>query len=82
MVGKLARDRNVKCFCYDKSLVNKSVLDVMKLHRYVRQVEDNELSERETHPVLRLSASWTSAPATSTSVASPSTTTTSATARA
>jgi glyceraldehyde 3-phosphate dehydrogenase len=54
IVGKLARDRNVKCFCYDKSLVNKSVLDVMKLHRYVRQVEDNELSERETHPVLEV----------------------------
>jgi glyceraldehyde 3-phosphate dehydrogenase len=54
IVGKLARDRRVKCFCYDKSLVNKSVLDVMKLHRYVRQVEDNELSERETHPVLEV----------------------------
>jgi glyceraldehyde 3-phosphate dehydrogenase len=52
IVGKLARDRRVKCFCYDKSLVNKSVLDIMKLHRYVRQVEGNELSERETHPVL------------------------------
>ena len=24
----------------------------MKTHRYVRQVEGNELSERETHPVL------------------------------
>jgi glyceraldehyde 3-phosphate dehydrogenase len=54
IVGKLARDRRVRSFCYDKSLVNKSVLDVMKLHRYVRQVEDNELSERETHPVLEV----------------------------
>lgn len=52
MVGKLARERNVKCFCYDKSLANRSVLDIMKTHRYVRQVEGNELSERETHPVL------------------------------
>jgi glyceraldehyde 3-phosphate dehydrogenase len=32
--------------------VNRSVLDIMKTHRYVRQVEANELSERETHPVL------------------------------
>ncbi|GAB5414061.1 MAG: glyceraldehyde-3-phosphate dehydrogenase [Congregibacter sp.] len=52
MVGKLARTRNVKCFVYDKSLANRSVLEIMKTHRYVRQVEGNELSERETHPVL------------------------------
>jgi glyceraldehyde 3-phosphate dehydrogenase len=42
----------VKCFCYGRSLVNRSVLDIMKTHRYVRQIEGNELSERETHPVL------------------------------
>jgi glyceraldehyde 3-phosphate dehydrogenase len=52
LVGKLNRERGVKCFCYDRSLVNTSVLDLMKTHRYVRQVEGNELSERETHPIL------------------------------
>lgn len=52
MVGTLAREKNVKCFVYDKSLVNKSVTDLMKIHRYVRQVEGNELSERETQPIL------------------------------
>lgn len=52
MVGRLAREHNVKCFCYDRSLVNRSVLDIMKTHRYVRQVEGNELSEWETHPML------------------------------
>lgn len=52
MVGRLAREHNVKCFCYGRSLVNRSVLDIMKTHRYVRQIEGNELSERETHPVL------------------------------
>jgi glyceraldehyde 3-phosphate dehydrogenase len=52
MVGRLAREHNVKCYCYGRSLVNRSVLDIMKTHRYVRQVEANELSERETHPVL------------------------------
>jgi glyceraldehyde 3-phosphate dehydrogenase len=52
LVGRLARERNVKCFCYDRSMVNTSVLELMKTHRYVRQVEGNELSERETHPVI------------------------------
>ena len=52
IVGTLARENNVKCYIYGKSLVNLSVLDIMKTHRWVRQVEDNELSEFETIRVL------------------------------
>ncbi len=51
-VGQLARERNVKCYIYGRSLVNKSVTDIMKIHRYVRQLENNEVSEFETSPVL------------------------------
>jgi glyceraldehyde 3-phosphate dehydrogenase len=51
-VGQLARNSNVKCYIYGQSLVNRSVLEIMKDHRYVRQVEGNELSEFETSPVL------------------------------
>ena len=53
LVGQLARERNVKCYIYGRSLVNQSVLDIMKAHRYVRQVEANELSEFETYPVIK-----------------------------
>ncbi|MCB1678486.1 MAG: glyceraldehyde-3-phosphate dehydrogenase [Halioglobus sp.] len=52
LVGKLSRDKNVKCYIYGKPLVNRSVYQIMKDHRYVRQVEANELSEFETFPVL------------------------------
>jgi len=52
MVGRLAREKSVKCYIYGRSLVNRSVLEIMKDHRYVRQVEANELSEYETFPVL------------------------------
>ncbi len=52
MVGSLAREKNVKCYVYGRSMVNQSVLELMKAHRWVRQVEDNELSEFETAPVL------------------------------
>ncbi len=52
VVGKLSRERNVKCYIYGRSLVNQSVLDIMKSHRWVRQMEANELSEFETAPVL------------------------------
>ena len=51
-VGSLSRERNVKCYIYGRSLVNQSVLDIMKSHRWVRQMEANELSEFETAPVL------------------------------
>jgi glyceraldehyde 3-phosphate dehydrogenase len=52
LVGKLSRDCSVKTYIYGKCLVNRSVLDIMQDHRYVRQVEQNELSEFETFPVL------------------------------
>ncbi|MDP4651464.1 MAG: glyceraldehyde-3-phosphate dehydrogenase [Haliea sp.] len=53
MVGELSRRKNVKCYIYGKSLVNRSVTQIMKDHRYVRQVEENELSEFETFPVIK-----------------------------
>jgi len=56
LVGRLSREKNVKCYIYGKPLVNRSVYEIMKDHRYVRQVEGNELSEKETFPVF----SWLS----------------------
>ncbi|MGI1678269.1 MAG: glyceraldehyde-3-phosphate dehydrogenase [Cellvibrionaceae bacterium] len=52
IIGKLNRDRNVNVYMYGRSLVNRSVIDIMKAHRFVRQVEENELSEFETFPIL------------------------------
>ena len=37
---------------YGQSLVNKSPIDIMHAHRFVRQIEENELSELETYPLL------------------------------
>ncbi len=53
LVGKLSRDNAVKTYIYGRSLVNRSVLDIMQDHRYARQVERNELSEKETFPVIK-----------------------------
>ena len=52
LVGRLSREKNIKCYIYGKPLVNRSVYEIMKDHRYVRQVEGNELSEKETFPVF------------------------------
>ena len=52
LVGRLSREKSVKCYIYGKPLVNRSVFEIMKDHRYVRQVEGNELSEFETFPII------------------------------
>ncbi|MFY9326644.1 MAG: glyceraldehyde-3-phosphate dehydrogenase [Georgfuchsia sp.] len=52
LIGKLYR-KNVNCYIYGKSLVNRSVIDIMKAHRFVRQLEQNELSVFDSYPVLQ-----------------------------
>jgi len=63
LIGKLYRDSNVSCYMYGKSMVNKSVTDLMKSHRFVRQVEKNELSEFDTAPMLQAIAKLDLGPA-------------------
>lgn len=52
IVGRLYSERNVGIFIYGRALHNRSVANIMKSHRFVRQVGRNEMSEFETHPVL------------------------------
>mgnify|MGYP003681973471 FL=1 len=52
LIGKLYRECNVSTNMYGNSMVNKSVIDLMKAHRRVRQVEQNELSEFDSAPML------------------------------
>ena len=51
IIGRLYR-RNVVVYCYGRPLHNQSVTDIMKTHRFVRQVAENELSEFESYPIL------------------------------
>ena len=51
LIGKLYRS-NVVVYCYGRALYNQSVTQLMKAHRYVRQLAQNELSEFETYPIL------------------------------
>ncbi|MDX1489800.1 MAG: glyceraldehyde-3-phosphate dehydrogenase [Pseudohongiellaceae bacterium] len=52
IVGRLYSERNVGIFVYGRALHNRSVANIMKSHRFVRQVGRNEMSEFESHPVL------------------------------
>ena len=50
IIGRLYRI-NVVTYCYGRALYNQSVIQIMKTHRYVRQVAHNELSEFESYPI-------------------------------
>jgi glyceraldehyde 3-phosphate dehydrogenase len=52
LIGRLFSQRDIGVYIYGRPLHNRSVTFIMKSHRFVRQIEQNELSEFESHPVL------------------------------
>ena len=62
LIGKLYR-RNVVLYMHGVPLFNESVIEIMRIHRRVRQIEKNELSEFETHPMIAVLAELDLAPA-------------------
>lgn len=55
LIGRLYRN-NVVVYCYGRAMYNQSVTQLMKTHRYVRQIAKNELSEFESFPILEAMA--------------------------
>ncbi|MGB0733914.1 MAG: glyceraldehyde-3-phosphate dehydrogenase, partial [Pontibacterium sp.] len=53
MIGSLYRDNNVETSVFGRLILKRSVTDILKAHRFVRQVQDEELSVQETYPVLQ-----------------------------
>lgn len=53
MIGKLYRERDVTILLHSRSLVNKSVVSLLKTHRFARQLDGAELSVTETLPFLQ-----------------------------
>ena len=51
IIGKMHR-KNVRILLYGAPLMTLSVIEIMQLHRKVREAEGNELSEFETSKVL------------------------------
>lgn len=52
LIGRLYRRHQIVTSIYGRSLINRSVIDLLKTHKFVRQIEDSELSVRDTLPVL------------------------------
>ncbi|GAB2511205.1 glyceraldehyde-3-phosphate dehydrogenase [Nocardia heshunensis] len=54
IIGKLYRDKGVTILLHSRSLVNKSVISILRTHRFARQIEGEELSVDETFPFLEV----------------------------
>ena len=52
IIGKLHREKDVTILLHSRSLVNKSVISILKTHRFARQIEGEELSVVDTFPFL------------------------------
>ncbi|SHF45245.1 glyceraldehyde 3-phosphate dehydrogenase [Modicisalibacter ilicicola DSM 19980] len=53
LLGVLYRKYNVVPSLYGRSLINRSVLRIIKNHRYVKKIEGTELSLRDTFPMVK-----------------------------
>jgi glyceraldehyde 3-phosphate dehydrogenase len=63
LIGRLYRDHNIVTTVYGRSLVHSATIDILKAHRYARLILDNELSVRETFPILEAMTRLDLAPA-------------------
>lgn len=52
LIGRLYRKNNVVTSIYGRAVINQSVIGILRSHRFVRQVEDSELSVHDTLPIL------------------------------
>lgn len=52
LIGTLYRSKNIVTSVYGRSVINRSVIDLLKAHRFVRHMEQQELSVHDTYPIL------------------------------
>jgi len=52
VIGSLYRDKNIVTTVYGRSLVHCTAIDILKAHRFARQILDNELSVLDSWPLL------------------------------
>src|SRR6218665_392150 len=55
LIGQLYRNNNVVTSIYGRGLINRSVIDILKAHRFARHRLDgeSELSVHDTFPILK-----------------------------
>jgi glyceraldehyde 3-phosphate dehydrogenase len=62
LIGKLYRDHEVICTVYDRALVNQSTIEVLRAHRFARQIISREIWVTDTYPILQAMSEMNLAP--------------------
>jgi len=52
LIGSLYRNKGVNISIYGRTLVNRTPLGILRAHRFARQILDNEISVRDSFPIL------------------------------
>ncbi|MBD1400180.1 glyceraldehyde-3-phosphate dehydrogenase [Pelovirga terrestris] len=63
LIGRLYRDHEVICTVFDRNLVNQSTIDILRVHRFARQIINREIWVKDTYPILQVMAEMDLAPA-------------------
>ena len=53
LIGTLYRTKSIVSSVYGRPVINRSVIDLLKAHRFVRHMENEELSIHDTFPILK-----------------------------
>ncbi len=53
LIGKLYREHNIVTSIYGRALVNQSVIDILRIHKFARQVTQSGVSVQETYRILK-----------------------------
>lgn len=63
LIGQLYRDQGLVLRIYGRPLINCSTIEILKAHRFVKNVEGNELSIHDSYPILQALSRLELAPA-------------------
>ncbi len=63
LIGKLYRDQEVVCTVFDRTLVNQSTIEILRAHRFARQIISREIWVTDTYPILQALVNMDLAPA-------------------
>lgn len=62
LLGKLYREQEVICTVFDRTLVNQSTIDILRAHRFARQIISKEIWVKDTYPMLQVMVDMDLAP--------------------
>lgn len=53
IIGSLYRNRGIILSIYGRSLINRNPIGILRAHRFARQILENEISVRDSYPLLQ-----------------------------